>query len=166
MATTLRASSSPYFYEFKHVGHTTVFDASTQRDVENKNSEVEMNLQHLRLERAEAAVEECNEIRAHLKAVYPMKCAHERRVAHEKQLLKHARHDAQVNAKIKEQTEVAQRRHEEAQKLQRTKFADEMKRLAHERLQMKHQRSSLGKANSRKIVAATQDCRDAIEREH
>ncbi|KAG2863092.1 hypothetical protein PC113_g5719 [Phytophthora cactorum] len=165
-----------YFYEFKHVGHTTVFDASTQRDVENKNSEVEMNLQHLRLERAEAAVEECNEIRAHLKAVYradkavlvpAMKCAHERRVAHEKQLLKHARHDAQeINAKIKEQTEVAQRRHEEAQKLQRTKFADEMKRLAHERLQMKHQRSSLGKANSRKIVAATQDCRDAIEREH
>ncbi|KAG7383608.1 hypothetical protein PHYPSEUDO_003534 [Phytophthora pseudosyringae] len=168
-----------YFYEFKHVGHATVFDATTQRAVGNRNLAVEMKLKRQRLERAEAAIEECNEFRAHLKAVYradkhvlvpATECARERRADHEHQLLEHARRDAQaINAGVKDQIELAQRRHEEAKKLQRATFADEMKRLARERLQAKHQRSSLGKPNSRKVVAAVGDDRrdsGAPEREY
>ncbi|KAI9998736.1 hypothetical protein PInf_003326 [Phytophthora infestans] len=129
-----------------------------------------------RLERAGSAIEGCDRIRAHLKAVYradadvlvpAMKHAHERRVKHEKKLLKQARHDAQeINAGIKEKTEAAQGKHKEAQKLQRTEFADEMKRLARERQQMKQQKSSLRKPSTRKIVATAEDCEDDPEREH
>ncbi|EEY53275.1 uncharacterized protein PITG_06916 [Phytophthora infestans T30-4] len=165
-----------YFYEFKHVGHTTVFDASTQHEVGNRNLQVERDLQRQRLERAGSAIEGCDRIRAHLKAVYradadvlvpAMKHAHERRVKHEKKLLKQARHDAQeINAGIKEKTEAAQGKHKEAQKLQRTEFADEMKRLARERQQMKQQKSSLRKPSTRKIVATAEDCEDDPEREH
>ncbi|KAF4127263.1 Leucine rich repeat [Phytophthora infestans] len=165
-----------YFYEFKHVGHTTVFDASTQHEVGNRNLQVERDLQRQRLERAGSAIEGCDRIRAHLKAVYradadvlvpAMKHAHERRVKHEKKLLKQARHDAQeINAGIKEKTEAAQGKHKEAQKLQRTEFADEMKRLARERQQMKQQKSSLRKPSTRKIVATAEHCEDDPEREH
>lgn len=168
-----------YFYEFKHIGHTIVFDASTQREVEKQNADVEMQLQRQRMDRADAAIKGCNEFRAGLEAVYradkdvlvpATEHAHGRRVHHEKQLLEHARRDAQaINAHVKGRVEVVQRRHEEAKKLQRAKFADEMKRLARERLQTKQQRSSLGKNSSRKIVAVIEDEyreSDAPEREH
>ncbi|KAL3666081.1 hypothetical protein V7S43_008872 [Phytophthora oleae] len=165
-----------YFYEFKHVGHSIVFDSSTQREVGDQNVRVEMKLEHQRLERAEAAIEECNDIRAHLKEVYradssvlvpAAKYADERRGAHEKQLLRDARRDAQaINASIKDQIEVAQRRHEATKKKQRAMFAEEMKRLARERVYAKQQRTSLAKAASRKVVAVVEDESKECEREH
>ncbi|KAL4138369.1 hypothetical protein PRIC2_001875 [Phytophthora ramorum] len=154
-----------YFYEFKHVGHTIVFDASTQRQVATQNAEVAMDLQRQRFERADLAINECNQTRTRLEAVYyagknvlvsATEKAHERRADHEKKLLEHARRDAQtINASVKAQTEFAIQRHEEAKRTQRAKFADEMKRLARERLQTKQQyRNPQGNSSSRRIVAA------------
>lgn len=164
-----------YFFEFKHVGHSIVFDSLTQRQVGNQNLGVKKELKHQRLERAGAAIEESNGFREHLNEVYradrnvlvpAAKYADERRAAHKQQLLKNARRDAQtINAGVKDQIEAAQRRHEVAKKQQRTRFAEDMKRLASERVHAKQQRTSLTKA-SRKIVAVTEDERKEGEREH
>ncbi|KAE9041707.1 hypothetical protein PR002_g4311 [Phytophthora rubi] len=164
-----------YFYEFKHVGHTIVFDASTQRQIGGVNNDVETRLQRQRSERAESAIRECNDFRAQLAAVYradsdvlvpATEQAHKRRAQHEKTLLGRARRDAQaINADVKDQVEAARRRHEEARQLQRAKFADEMKRLARERLQSKQQRRSQGKSG-RKIAAAIEEEGNAPEREN
>ncbi|OWZ18653.1 putative LRR protein [Phytophthora megakarya] len=171
-----------YFYEFKYVGHTVIFDATTQDEVEEQNIKTETNLQHQRLERAKTAINECNDFRAQLAAAYHVdkdvlvsssQVAYQRRINHEKQLLEIARQEAQavnaINASIKDKIVLARRRHEEAKRSQRTKFADEMKRIARERLQAKQQRSSLKQNSSRKIAAAIEDecsSSDIPEREH
>ncbi|GMF36453.1 unnamed protein product [Phytophthora fragariaefolia] len=152
-----------YYYEFKHVGHTIVFDASTQYQIGKQNYDIETCLQRQRLERAASAIQECDDIRAQLDVAYRADIhvlaltteeAHERRSVHEKQLLGRARRDAQaINAGAKYQIEAAQRRHEEAKRLQRSRFADEMKRLARERLQVKQYQKSQARIG-RKIAAA------------
>jgi Leucine-rich repeat (LRR) protein len=159
-----------YFYEFKYVGHTIAFDASTQRQVGKRNEEEERRLKRQRHDRAATAIKECNDTRTRLEAAYradqdvmvpATMLAHGRRADHAKKLLKHARDDAQaINAGVKEKVQAAVWRHEEAKRLQRTAFADEMKRLARERLQLKQERN-LQLKGTRKIVAATEEeCRE------
>lgn len=85
-----------YFYEFKHVGHVIVFDASTQRQVGEVNYDIETRLQRQRLGRAESAIQESNDFRAQLAAVYradsdvlvpATEQGHHRRARHEKSYL-------------------------------------------------------------------------------
>ncbi|RLN59016.1 hypothetical protein BBJ28_00006806 [Nothophytophthora sp. Chile5] len=164
-----------YFYEFKYVGHAIVFNASDQQQYGKQNAVFEMELQRQRQELADRVIQESNEDRSRLEAVYHVDQAlatqtaerlADKRDEQRQRLLENGRHEAQaLNVVVSEKLAISLRIREEAQQRQRTAFADEMRRLARERLQAKQQRRSHeGKGGNRKIVAIVTDEREEGER--